>query len=203
MSDCSPLGSSDMEFSGKILEKYWSRLPFSTPGDLPDPGIKLESLASPARQVESFPWRHLRSLIKGKAMALLLTFPITDFASSVSISSSYLPHLSLAKRGFPDSSVGKDSACHARDPSSSPGSWRSPGAGIGDPLQYSWAFLVTQLQCGRPGFNPWVVKIPCRRERPPNPVFWPEEFRGLYSPWSHKELDTTERLALCCKNLLC
>ena len=24
------------------------------------------------------------------------------------------------------------------------------------------------------------------------PVFWPGEFHGLYSPWSHKELDTTD-----------
>ena len=28
------------------------------------------------------------------------------------------------------------------------------------------------------------------------PVFWPEEFHGLHSPWGHKELDTTERLSL-------
>ena len=34
-----------MEFSR--LE-YWNRLPFTTPGDLPDPGIKLVSLVSPA-----------------------------------------------------------------------------------------------------------------------------------------------------------
>ena len=27
-------------------------------------------------------------------------------------------------------------------------------------------------------------------------VFWPGEFRGLYSPWGHKESDTTERLLL-------
>ena len=27
---------------------YWSRLPFLSPGDLPDPGIQLSSLASPA-----------------------------------------------------------------------------------------------------------------------------------------------------------
>ena len=27
-------------------------------------------------------------------------------------------------------------------------------------------------------------------------VFWPGEFHGLYSPWGHKELDTTERLSL-------
>ena len=36
------------------------------------------------------------------------------------------------------------------------------------------------LQCGRPGFNPWVGKIPWRRERLPNPAFWPGEFHGLY-----------------------
>ena len=47
--------------------------------------------------------------------------------------------------GFPDSSVGKESACHAGDPGSIPGSGRSPGGGIGYPLQYSWASLVAQL----------------------------------------------------------
>ena len=29
-------------------QEYWSGLPFPTPGDLPDPGIKLTSPASPA-----------------------------------------------------------------------------------------------------------------------------------------------------------
>ena len=38
--------------------------------------------------------------------------------------------------------------------------------------------------------------MPWRRERLPTPVFWPEEFHGLYSPWDHKESDTTERLSL-------
>ena len=46
------------------------------------------------------------------------------------------------------------------------------------------------------GFDPWVGKVPWRRERPPTPVFWPGEFHGLYSPWGRKELDTTERLSL-------
>ena len=32
-----------MEFS---RQEYWKRLPFPTPGDLPDPGIKPKSLAS-------------------------------------------------------------------------------------------------------------------------------------------------------------
>ena len=39
--------------------------------------------------------------------------------------------------GFPDSSVGKESACNAGDPSLIPGSERSPGEGKGYPLQYS------------------------------------------------------------------
>ena len=39
--------------------------------------------------------------------------------------------------GFPDSSVGKESARNAGDPGSIPGSGRSPGEGIGYPLQYS------------------------------------------------------------------
>ena len=30
----------------------------------------------------------------------------------------------------------------------------------------------------------------------PNPVFWPGEFHGLYSPWGLKESDMTERLSL-------
>ena len=47
-----------------------------------------------------------------------------------------------------------------------------------------WASLVAQmvkkirLQCRRPGFNPWVGKIPWRRERLATPVFWPEEFQA-------------------------
>ena len=47
--------------------------------------------------------------------------------------------------GFPDSSVGKEPTCNAGDPSSIPGSGRSPGEGIGDPLQYSRASFVAQL----------------------------------------------------------
>ena len=47
--------------------------------------------------------------------------------------------------GFPDSSVGKESACNAGDPSSIPWLGRSAGEGIGNPLQYSWTSLVAQL----------------------------------------------------------
>ena len=48
------------------------------------------------------------------------------------------------------------------------------------------ASLATQLvkvcfQCGRPGFDPWVGKIPWRGKWLPTPVFWPGEFHGIYS----------------------
>ena len=53
-----------------------------------------------------------------------------------------LPGVSVVKNlptnmGFPDSSVGKESACNARDPGSVPGLGRSPGERKGYPLQYS------------------------------------------------------------------
>ena len=46
-------------------------------------------------------------------------------------------------------------------------------------------------RCKRRGFDPWVRKIPWRREWLPTPVFWPGEFHGL-CPWGRKELDTAE-----------
>ena len=99
--------------------------------------------------------------------------------------------------GFPDSSVGKESAYNARDPGLIPGLGRSIEEGIGYPLQYSWASLEAQLVKKPPGMQEtWVGKIPWRRERLLTPVLWPGEFHGLYSAWDHKELDTTERLSL-------
>ena len=53
-------------------------------------------------------------------------------------------------------------------------------------------------QCGRPGFDPWVGKIPWRRKWQPTPVFLPGQSHGPrsrvgYSSWGLKESDTTER----------
>ena len=59
----------------------------------------------------------------------------------------------------------------------------------GLPWWLSWQRI--HLQRGRPGFQPWLRKIPQRRERLPTPVFWPGAFHGLYSPWGHKETDVT------------
>ena len=46
---------------------------------------------------------------------------------------------------FPGSSFGKESTCNAGDPGSIPGLGRSPGEGIGYPIQYSGASLVAQV----------------------------------------------------------
>ena len=69
-------------------------------------------------------------------------------------------------------------------------------------LSHPWASMVAQLvknlpAMRRPGFYPWVGKIPWRRERLPTPIFWPGELHGLYNPWGHKESDTAEQLSLC------
>ena len=50
-------------------------------------------------------------------------------------------------------------------------------------------------------FNPWLRKIPWRREWQSTPVFLPGEFHGqrslvVYSPQNHEESDTTEQLTL-------
>ena len=47
---------------------------------------------------------------------------------------------------------------------------------------------IVCLQCWRPGFNPWVGKIPWRRKRQPTPVLLPGKFHGWrnligYSLW--------------------
>ena len=61
---------------------------------------------------------------------------------------------------FPDSSVGKESACSAGDPSSIPGLGRPAGEGIGYPLQYSWASLVSQLVKNPPAMREtWVQSL--------------------------------------------
>ena len=56
--------------------------------------------------------------------------------------------------GLPGSSAGKESARNAEDPSWIPGLGRSPGEGIGYPLQYSWASQMAQA----------IKNLPTRQE---------------------------------------
>ena len=60
---------------------------------------------------------------------------------------------------------------------------------------------------GDVGFNPWVGKIPWRREQLPTRALLPGEFHGQrslvgYSPWGRKESDKTEQLTLHLANIL-
>ena len=62
--------------------------------------------------------------------------------------------------GSPGSSAGKESACNAGDPGSNHGSGRSPEEGIVYPLQYSWAFLMTQMIKNPPAmWETWVQSL--------------------------------------------
>ena len=102
--------------------------------------------------------------------------------------------------GFPDSSVGKEFTFNAGDLSLIPGLGRSIGEGIGYPLQYSWASFVAQLVRNPSAMWETCVrslgwKDPLEKGRATHSAFWPGEFHGLYSPWGHKESDTTERLS--------
>ena len=62
-----------MEFS---RQEYWGGLPFPTPGDLPDTGIKAKSLASPAMAGEFFTNAPPRKPIEGSYFNI--TKPIND-----------------------------------------------------------------------------------------------------------------------------
>ena len=103
---------------------------------------------------------------------------------------------------FPHSSASKESTCNAGDPGLIPRSGRSPGEGIGYPLQYSQASLVAQTVKNLPAMwetwvQPWVGTIPWRKVWQPLQYSCLENPHGQrslvgYSPWGRKELDTPE-----------
>ena len=61
--------------------------------------------------------------------------------------------------------------------------------------------VKTHLKYGRPGFDPWIGKIPWRRKWQPTLIFLPGELHGQrilagYSSMGPKELGMTEQLTL-------
>ena len=59
--------------------------------------------------------------------------------------------------GLPSSSAGKESACNAGDLGLISGLGKSPGEGLGYPLQYSWASLVAQTVKNLPAtWETWI-----------------------------------------------
>ena len=108
--------------------------------------------------------------IESSPLCLLKIYPILQHLSvikSLGICSHPLFYLfiiitviifsSTNARGFPGSSAGKESACNTGDPSSIPGLGRSPGEGIGYPVQYSWASLVAQMVKNPPAMQDTCV----------------------------------------------
>ena len=92
----------------------------------------------------------------------------------------------LISMGFAGNSAGKDSTCNAGDTVQSLGQDDCLEKGYTTHcsiLCLPWWIIWWRisLQCRRPGFDPWVGKIPWRRAWQPTPVFLPEE-----SPWSEE-----------------
>ena len=73
--------------------------------------------------------------------------PPRDWAcvSHVTWNSRWIFFFFFNQQGFPGSSAGKESTCNAGNPSSIPGSGRSPGEAMGYPFQYSQASLGAQI----------------------------------------------------------
>ena len=104
-------------------------------------------------------------LIVGCQQEVLVKFP--DWPFTMPKHFHFKPFYCLFKTGFPSGAVVKNTPANAgdaRDMGSIPGSGRSPGEGDGHPLQYS--------HLGKPHGQRSLVG---------------------YSPWGHKESDTTER----------
>ena len=118
-------------------------------------------------------WLSLNSLLilpfACQFLALLLFMLLISF---------YFPLLILFFT-LPDSSVGKESACNAGDHGSIPGLGRSPGEGIGCPLQDSWASLLAQLVKNLPTmretwvqFLGWEDPLEKRKSSPSSVLAW-------------------------------
>ena len=98
--------------------------------------------------------------------------------------------------GFPDSSVGKESACNAGDPSLIPGSGRSLEERIGCPLHYPQASLVAQLVKNLPAMRETWVQFLGWEDPLEKRKATPSRYSGLENsmdyPWGRKESDMTE-----------
>ena len=103
----------------------------------------------------------------------------------------------MISRGFPDSSVSKESACNAGDPGSIPELRRSAGEGIGCTLQHSWASLVAQLVKNLPAMREtwvrslgWEDPLEKRKATHSSILAWRITWT---SPWGLRESDMIEQ----------
>ena len=175
--------------TGFPRQEYWSGLPFPSPGDLLNPGIKP---MSPALQVDSFLLSHLGN--SARTASLFRTASLL-FSCSV-MSNSLQPH----------------ELQHSRLPCCLPSPWVFSNS---CPLSQwchtlcdrMWQMCHSSLQMAQfhsffmaeQYFIVYIRKIPWRRKWQPTPVLLPGKSHGQrslvnYSPWDRKESDTTEQL---------
>ena len=94
-----------------------------------------------------------------------------------------------ASEGFPGGSDGKDSACNAGDPSLIPELRRSPGEGIGCPLQYSRTSLVAQTVKNLPAMQEiWLWSLDWDDPLEKGKAGYPLQYSGLENPHGQRSL---------------
>ena len=88
----------------------------------------------------------------------------------------YIILIYMLSLGFPGGSDGKESACSVGDPSSIPGSGRSPGEGNGNPLQYSclktpmnggvWQAIVHEVAKSQTRLSDFICFLLVKKQSP-------------------------------------
>ena len=160
---------------GLLRQEYWSGLPFSSPGDLPNPGME--------PRFPALTGGFFTTELPGKPNVPPFPIHVKIITPKVTVLGGgtlggIRPHPHewdwCSNKEAPQSSQGLP--CWPRQ-------WRI----------YLWS--------RRPGFIPWVGKILWRKKLQPTSVFLPGELHGQRSlagcsPWGRKELDTTEQLTL-------
>ena len=141
--------------------------------------VKSQSCQSPARLHDMGLWIHEAPR------------PIsTEFGTSANVPENRqkVPQWSLSclptdPKGFPGSSVGKESTCNAGDPGSIPGSGRSTGGGIEYPLRCPWASLVAQLVKNLPAMLETWVRSLGWEDNPGEGKDYPLQYSASRIPW--------------------
>ena len=151
---------------GFSKQEDWSKLPFPSPGDLPNPGIEPES---PALQADSLPSGKPSNVIgqpHRKRRFFLFKVPTFQITSKEELGRSFHPKANHAVILFIRVEAKCDQCLVAQTVKNLPA------------MQETW---VQSL----------VGKIPCRRNWLPTPIFLLREFHGQrslagYSPWGRR-----------------
>ena len=186
-----------MEFS---RQEYWSGLPCPPLGDLPDPGIEPTSPTSPALQVDSLtaeppgkPPSCQNTNLKKSHETWQRTVAREGLNNNTNNNSR---HFFIVHHVYYQVLYGfanlKSTVCRPTVPRSS-----SEMQTLRSYPKASQAAQWSPGDCRRHRFDPWVRKIPWRRAWQPTPIVLPGESHGQrslvgYSPWGHKESDTSE-----------